>query len=110
MSELATVVLAGAVVVAATELLVKLLLTVARLEVVAARSAVVATTLVVVVLVVELTAGLTLYRDNPFGPPQIWLASAAHFMLHRPSVAGKESLLRILLQKHSFVYCVAKKV
>lgn len=38
---------------------------------------------------------VTLYKDSPFGPPQICEASAAHGMLQRPSVTGAEPATRL---------------
>lgn len=43
-------------------------------------------------------AAVTLYRLNPFGPPQIWPLSPAQPMLHLPSLTGAEPATRLFPQ------------
>lgn len=54
---------------------------------------------VLVVLVADCDAAtVTLYSDNPFGPPQMTEPSPEHGMLQRPSFTGAEPTTRLFAQ------------
>lgn len=43
-------------------------------------------------------ASVTLYKLNPFGPPQTWPLSPAQAILHLPSLTGAEPATRLFPQ------------